>query len=160
MKKTLIAGVLALSLAPGAQATDIWSVIAGGTVVGALVVAASQVQATNTADQNQQRPLQQQRQEPVYIYQSYPTETATGTRSHAYEDPRTKYLRECQRYGYTFDRCKEIWDGIPYQTQDAPQVLTFKHQSKVLEVDNKEYKQRREEALQKPNSVVEHVTIQ
>jgi len=119
MKKTLIAGVLALSLAPGAQATDIWSIIAGGTVVGALVVAASQVQAANPADQTQQRPLQQQRQEPVYIYQSYPTETATGT-----------------------------------------QVLTFKHQSKVLEVDNKEYKQRREEALQKPNSVVEHVTIQ
>jgi hypothetical protein len=53
-----------------------------------------------------------------------------------------------------------MWDGVPYQTQDAPQVLSFTHQSKLLEVDNKEYKQRREEALQKPNSIVEHVTIQ
>jgi len=160
MKKTLIAGVLVLSLAPGAQATDLWSIIAGGTVVGALVVAASQVQAANPAEQTQQRPLQQQRQEPVYIYQSQPTETATGTRYNAYEQPRIQYLKECQRYGYTYDRCKEMWDGVPYQTQDAPQVLSFTHQSKLLEVDNKEYKQRREEALQKPNSIVEHVTIQ
>jgi len=27
------------------------------------------------------------------------------------EEPRTQYLRDCQRYGFTLNKCRLMWDG-------------------------------------------------
>jgi hypothetical protein len=91
------------------------------------------------------------------------------------KNPRTEYLKECQRYGFNQSQCVTIWDGTPLVTTQPVAVLRFKHKQPLAptdnsvatakieplaDVDNQEYKQRREQALKKPNAFVEHITIQ
>jgi len=91
------------------------------------------------------------------------------------KNPRTDYLKECQRYGFSASQCVTIWDGTPVVATQPVAVLQFKHKpvpapvdksvetakiEPLADVDNKEYRARREQALKKPNAFVEHITIQ
>ena len=44
------------------------------------------------------------------------------------------------------------------KNEDEPEVETASYKTPLLDVDNAEYKQRREEALAKPDAVVIHET--
>lgn len=166
MKKLLIASVIATT-AVAAPANELFNILLGGMVIGAVVA--------NNASATQPQPAQvvwqgnhgytPPQQGVVTVYPSATIQQGDqfAARPTEQTDARTEYLKECQRYGFRLDSCKQIWDGRSIETEAPPQVaaITFTHQPqpKVLDVDNQEYKQRREEALKKPNSFVEQVTL-
>jgi len=188
-KSRLAVGLLAVSLATSsAHAGDIWSSLMAGTVVGAIIVAANQNPDLRSRQQYQPeerityrkvpgQPIPQAiiytQAEPIVVNESQPiVHIANGVPQPRYTDPRTEYLKECQRYGMSLNRCINIWDGPSVEVDEAPSqvpiVITHKAAPKVvpeepkklLDVENKEYKERREEALKKPNSFVEQITVQ
>jgi hypothetical protein len=172
MKKLLIASVIATT-AVAAPAHNLFNVLVGGMVIGAVVASnASSTQPVPASVVWQGNPGYTPPQPvavaPTAVYQPAQVQQVAivpvqAVASPVENDPRKEYLRECQRYGFRLDSCKQIWDGRAIETEAPPQVavMTFTHQPqpKVLDVDNQEYKQRREEALKKPNSFVEQVTL-
>ena len=108
--KTLIPTVaLSLSLiAAPAQANDFWSGILAGVVVAAIV-----------SESREPEWQQRQRLEAMSIGSPPPIVITPQPRVEIKpaEDSRSQYLRECQRYGYTLNRCRKIWDG-PEVEQD------------------------------------------
>ena len=68
------------------------------------------------------------------------------------------FVEDCLAYtDYTKDKCEKLW------VQDSPKMEEIQPASYVapitlMDVDNVEYKERRAEALKKPNVVVEHYT--
>lgn len=117
--------VLALSLVAvtaTASADNLTRYLLGGTILGAAIVALNQ---SSPNQQYQQAPVVVV-QQPEVIYQSnveylkgpnQPQVRAEYPRMapQPIESPRTKYIRDCQRYGYSMDRCINIWDGPPIQ---------------------------------------------
>ena len=64
------------------------------------------------------------------------------------EDNRKYFLEDCLQYtDYTKAQCEAIWDK-----RDSADT-------KLLDVENVEYKERRAKALKKPNAVVAHYTL-
>jgi hypothetical protein len=58
------------------------------------------------------------------------------------------FIEDCLQFtDYTKAQCEAIWNK-----REAEEV-------KLLDVDNVKYKQRRAEALKKPNAVVAHYTL-
>jgi hypothetical protein len=185
-KSKLAAGLLTVSLAASpAYAGDVWTSLIAGTVVGAIIVAANQNPDLRGRQQYQPeerityrkvpgQPIPQAiiytQAEPIVVNESQPiVHIANGVPQ---RDPRKEYLKECQRYGMSLNRCINIWDGPNVEVEEAPPqipiVITHKaapkaapeEPKKLLDVENKEYKERREEALKKPNSFVEQITVQ
>lgn len=120
MKRLVVAGAL-VALSAQAEADNLTRYLLGGTLFGAAIVAI-----------NQSVPPQQH-VEPQIIYVQQPqvyrsnVEYLPGPpnqqRAREYprmvappeESARTKYIRECQRYGFTMEKCINIWDGPPVQ---------------------------------------------
>jgi hypothetical protein len=64
------------------------------------------------------------------------------------EDDRKYFIEDCLQFtDYNKSQCEAIWDK-----KDTSET-------KLLDVENVKYKQRRAEALKKPNAVVAHYTL-
>jgi hypothetical protein len=64
------------------------------------------------------------------------------------EDDRKYFIEDCLHYtDYSKSQCEKIWDK-----RESVEM-------KLLDVDNVEYKQRRADALKKPNAFVAHYTL-
>lgn len=71
-------------------------------------------------------------------------------------DEAKAFLEDCLNMtDYSKNQCKKLWDG----REDESVVLKEPALFKLLDVDNKEYKQRRAEALKKQNAVVAQYTF-
>jgi hypothetical protein len=117
MKKliTALAAVSVMSCTP-ARAGDFWAGIIAGAAISGII-----------ADQQKQKPGWQQQQEQEYemmgpgrpapVIVMSPRDYTEYSRPR--QDPRTEYLKECQRYGYTLSRCQLMWDG-PAIEQEEP----------------------------------------
>jgi hypothetical protein len=138
MKRLLIAWLIASSVSAHADPKGaLIQILAGSFMVGGAMVS-----------------LAEQPQSTVYNPEPVPQTTTvtvypSQTEQHGYEytqrrptdDPRSEYLKECQRYGMSLSRCKNIWDG-PALEEDRQQPVTmvFTHNkpaSKVEHVENK-----------------------
>lgn len=66
-------------------------------------------------------------------------------------DESKAFIQDCTALtDYTKEQCKQIWNGR--ENEDTKDKVKFK----LLNVDNEEYKARRDKALQKPNAVIGH----
>lgn len=77
-------------------------------------------------------------------------------------DERQEYMKDCMTMAqYPMAKCAAMWDN---REDDEPVVTKSKvdkvdvSELQLLDVDNTEYKARRDEALKKPGAVVGHVT--
>ena len=77
-------------------------------------------------------------------------------------DERQAYMKDCMEIAqYPMAKCAALWE---HREEDEPAVVKAKvdkvdtSELQLIDVDNKEYKARRAEALQKPGAVVGHVT--
>lgn len=69
-------------------------------------------------------------------------------------DEAKAFLQDCLAMtDYTKKQCQKLWDGREDDVATNEQV-----KFKLLNVDNKEYKARRDKTLQMPNAVVGHFT--
>lgn len=105
------------------------------------------------------------------------------------DDGKSDYVRECMGYGYSRGKCNAIWNGqsqqpiqppqprVPQSTQPTmPNVTVIQSEpvgeshvqelmiqgsedSELMDVDNEEYKQRREQVLKRPDAVVQRFTL-
>jgi hypothetical protein len=121
MKRLVVAGAL-VALSAQVQADNLTRYLLGGTILGAAIVAINQ-SAPPQQQQNYDAPIVQR---PQVVYQSnvqYLPGPPNQQRAREYprmvappeESPRTKYIRECQRYGFSMEKCINIWDGPPVQ---------------------------------------------
>lgn len=68
-------------------------------------------------------------------------------------DPaKREFIAECTRYGFDAKACGEIWDNDASEQEAAGQ-------HNLIQVDNREYTERRAEVLSRPDAVVFHATI-
>jgi hypothetical protein len=138
MKRLLIAGLIASSVSAHADPRGaLIQILAGSFMVGgAMVSLAEQPQSTVYNPE----PLSQPTTVTIYPSQNESQGYEYTQRSPA-DNPRSEYLKECQRYGMSLSRCKNIWDG-PTLEEDRQQPVTmvFTHNkpaSKVEHVENK-----------------------
>lgn len=83
----------------------------------------------------------------------------------AIKTEKQQFMEDCLDVAeYSMLQCENLWAGRQAD-EDAPSQAKVKNVSvhqddelKLLDVDNKEYKARREETLTKPNAVIGHVT--
>lgn len=76
------------------------------------------------------------------------------------------YMQDCTEVAeYSKSKCEKLWaqrgnDEVEDEVENTTQDVAFKPASgvKLLNVSNKEYIQRRDKALKKPNAVVAQVT--
>jgi hypothetical protein len=120
MKRTVLALAL-VGVSATASADNITRWLLGGTLIGAAVVALNQ-SVPNQQYYQPQAPAPREPYQSNVVYLQGPPNQQTVTRAEyprqappPIESPRTKYIRECQRYGYTMDQCIRIWDGPPIQ---------------------------------------------
>jgi hypothetical protein len=116
--KTLITSLVAVSMmsCTPARAADFWAGMIAGAAISGMI-----------ADQNKQKPGYQQQQEMEYEMRSpgHPAPLIVMSPrdyteySRPRQDPRTEYLQECQRFGFTLARCQMMWDG-PAIEQEEP----------------------------------------
>ena len=111
---------------------------------------------------------------------SAPKTLYVPAKPHKSEHARVAYIRDCTSYGFDSHRCAGMWDGKT-KTEPLREIIVYHHAKPVedpvvpdvqptidthpageplLDVDNVEYKARRAAALNKPNAVVEHFTLQ
>jgi len=129
MKKILVATVLS-TMALTATANP-WSDVLLGAIGASVLIASIQNEA-----QAKQRAIDDAAQPAlIYVYPKpgqpaqyhqypgrpsvqyqYPTQPSAPV-----EDSRTTYIKECQRYGFTMDKCILMWDGSTIQ---QPSVVT------------------------------------
>jgi hypothetical protein len=100
MKRTIVVGVLLTAMAQ-AQAYDLGRVLLGAGVLGAVYIAYQQ-SVPQTPPQPVAPPPPP---EPEVIYVVRPSAPRPT------ESPRSQYLRDCQGYGISLERCTRIWDG-------------------------------------------------
>ena len=69
------------------------------------------------------------------------------------EDDRKYFIEDCLQFtDYNKAQCEAIWDKKDTSEKDTSET-------KLLDVENVEYKERRAKALKKPNAVVAHYTL-
>jgi hypothetical protein len=115
--KTLIAAVVAVTAISStpARAADFWTgMIAGVTLSGMIM------NRTEPGWQQQQQMEYEMmgpgRPAPLIVMQ--PKDYAEIRRP--MEDPRTQYLKECQRYGFTLNKCQLMWDSPAIEEEREP----------------------------------------
>lgn len=122
MKKIVVATAL-VAMSATASADNLTRWLLGGTLIGAAVVALNQ--SVPNQQYYQPGPPPKVENEPYQsnvVYLQGPPNQQTVSRAEyprmappPIESPRTKYIRECQRYGFSMDKCINIWDGPPIQ---------------------------------------------
>ena len=106
--KTLITSLVAVGMmsCTPARAGDFWTGMIAGVTLSALIME-KQEPGWQQQQQQEYEMVGPGRPAPLIVMQ--PRDYAEYSRPRS--DSRTEYLRDCQRYGFTLNKCRLMWDG-------------------------------------------------
>jgi hypothetical protein len=104
---TSLAATVMVSCAP-VQAADFWSGLMTGITFSALLMQPQHEPEWQRQQREEMNAVGAGNAQTIVIL---PQKAYDYTRITPQEEPRTQYLKDCQRYGFTLRKCQLMWDG-------------------------------------------------